>query len=211
MDIKLFTVGPFSENTYLLSQNSKALLIDPGFFDDNEYRTCREYLNQNEISLVAVCLTHAHVDHITGLHYILKDFDVPVYLSHHDLYLWKNFAQQAAMFGIQSDGFDFIPKPLKEGKNITIDDFSFDVLYTPGHSPDHISMYIENQQLLIAGDVLFKESVGRTDLYRGNQEILKRSVIEMLYTLPDTTRVLSGHGPETTIGHEKRNNPFVRM
>ncbi len=109
MELKTFTVGPFSENTYLLTEKEHALLIDPGFYDDREFRTFKGELEDSGAELLAVCLTHAHVDHILGLHEVLKEFDIPVYLNHSDLYLWNNFEQQSKIFGLQSGGFDFTP------------------------------------------------------------------------------------------------------
>lgn len=211
MDIQLFTVGPFAENTYLLTREGKSLLIDPGFFDPSEYRACKENLENAGSELTAVCLTHAHVDHILGLEKVLKEFDVPVYLNHSDLNLWQRFPDQAAMFGFPSiAGHDFTPEPLPEQKDFEIGPFTFDVMYTPGHAPDHVSLYFPEQKTVIAGDVLFRESIGRTDLYKGDFDLLAESIRTKLYTLPDETAVFPGHGPSTTIGHEKKTNPFVK-
>ncbi len=210
MEIKLFTVGPFGENTYLLIKSGDAVLIDPGFFEPSEYRTFRDELSKSGADLKAICLTHAHVDHILGLDRVLNDFDVPVYLNHSDLYLWKNFPNQAQMFGFRASGFDFEPEPLPEQTGFTIGSFTFDVLYTPGHSPDHVSLWFEEYNTLIAGDVLFLESIGRTDLYKGDFDLLAQSIRKKLYTLPDGVSVYPGHGPATTIGHEKKNNAFVK-
>ncbi len=209
MQLTTFTAGPFSENTYLLQNDEEAMLIDPGFFDPREFALFQDELKKSKRKLVAVCLTHAHVDHVLGLDKVLKDYEVPVYLNHSDLSLWENFPNQARMFGLQTSGFDFIPRHLAEQKNMKLGSFVFDVLYTPGHSPDHVSLYFEKEKIVIAGDALFKESIGRTDLYKGDFDTLATSIREKLYTLPDETTVYPGHGPETTIGYEKRNNAFV--
>lgn len=210
MKIKKFEVGPFSENTYLLVNKGEALLIDPGFADLNEYKGFVSELNSLDTKLIAVCLTHAHVDHILGLHKVLNDFDIPVYLNHSDLFLWNNFEQQSQAFGFRSVGFDFTPEPLPEQKDFSIGNFSFDVIYTPGHAPDHVSLYFEDEEFLIAGDVIFFESIGRTDLYKGDFDTLASSIREKLYKLPDDTSVYPGHGPATTIGREKKHNAFVK-
>lgn len=210
MKLKTYTVGPFSENTYLLSTENESILFDPGFFDPVEYRTFKEELDESGSHLIAIILTHAHVDHLLGLDKVLKDFDVPVYLNHSDLYLWENFPNQAQMFGFRTAGFDFAPEPLPEQKDFQVSDFQFDVLYTPGHAPDHVSLYFKDEGLLISGDALFRQSIGRTDLYKGDFDTLAKSIREKLYTLPDDTVVWPGHGPSTSIGFEKEQNGFVK-
>jgi hydroxyacylglutathione hydrolase len=210
MELKSFTVGPFAENTYLLTDQKKSVLIDPGFFDPSEFQHAVSEIEESDSELIAVLLTHAHVDHILGLDKVLKKFDVPVYLNHTDLYLWNNFSDQAMRFGFRTSAFDFTPEPLPEQKGFSIGPFTFDVLYTPGHAPDHVALYFSNSQIVLAGDALFRESIGRTDLYKGDFELLSASIQEKLYTLPDETTVYPGHGPSTTIGHEKKNNGFVK-
>ncbi len=210
MKIKHYTVGPFSENTYLISENGSAILIDPGFFEPHEFQIFKNDLAESGSKLIAVLLTHAHVDHVLGLEKVLKEFDVPVYLNHSDLNLWNNFSDQAKRFGFNAPDFDFIPENLSEKKHFTIGPFSMDVIYTPGHSPDHVSLYFPDLQILIAGDALFRESIGRTDLYKGDFDLLASSIREKLYTLPGDTKVFPGHGPSTTISHEKKQNAFVK-
>ncbi|MGN8226360.1 MBL fold metallo-hydrolase [Gracilimonas sp. BCB1] len=207
MEIQKFEVGPFLENTYLLTKNGQHLIIDPGFSNETEYQRLKEQMNGE---LKAVVLTHAHVDHVLGISRLRNDFDVPVYLCSEDRFLWGNFGSQAQMFGISQTGFGFEPDDLPNEGSFSIGDFEFDCLYTPGHSPDHISLYFRDEELVIAGDALFKESIGRTDLYKGNFELLAKSIKEKLYTLPENTTVFPGHGPETTIAHEKQHNPFVK-
>ncbi len=211
MQIYRFTVGPFAENTFLLIQEDQALIVDPGFFEDPEYQQVKSKLEDEQAALQAVVLTHAHVDHVLGLHKVLNDYDLPVYLNDNDRYLWENFSSQAAMFGFKAGGFSFDPEPLEIQSDWRIGDFAFDVRYTPGHSPDHVSLYNKNDGIVIAGDALFKEGIGRTDLYKGDMNTLKKSIKEQLYSLPDETVVYPGHGPETTIAHEKKANPFVKM
>lgn len=210
MVLNSYTVGPFSQNTYLLTLKGEGLLIDPGFYDPAEYQQFKSDLKEREIELLAVLLTHAHIDHVFGLDKVLADFKVPVYLNHSDLYLWNNFSNQAAMFGVRTAGFDFIPEPLPEASGMELGSFRFDVLYTPGHSPDHVSLYFKDEKLLIAGDVLFNQSIGRTDLYKGDFDTLATSIRDKLYPLPEKTEVWPGHGPKTTIGFEKENNGFVK-
>jgi hydroxyacylglutathione hydrolase len=210
MEITVLTVNPFQENTYVVSEGSDAIVVDPGFANHAEFGAFRKVIEKNAAGLKAVLLTHAHVDHIMGLQRVLDYYEVPVYLSHADLHLWENYMPQAALFGIQAQPFMFTPHDYPLGR-IEIGKIVFDVIHTPGHSPDHVSLYAPVDGVLIAGDVLFRESIGRTDLYKGDFEELERSIREKLYVLPDMTRVLPGHGPETSLGHEKKYNPFVRV
>lgn len=209
--MKLFTltVNPFSENTYVLIEDHKAVLIDPGFYAETEYQEFKRLLKEEEAELEVIVLTHSHVDHVLGLSRVLTDYDVPVYLNHTDLYLWENFASQAGRFGLNAKEFDFTPEPLETGLQ-TLGPLTFDVRYTPGHSPDHVSLYRKEEGIVIAGDALFKQSIGRTDLYKGDMQLLAKSIREQLYTLPVDTLVYPGHGPATTIGFEKQNNAFVK-
>lgn len=198
------------ENTYLLSKDRVGIIIDPGFSKESEFKNFSSYLSQEAIELKAVVLTHAHVDHILGLQRLLKDYGIPVHLNTDDMFLWENFGNQATMFGLHQVGFSFTPKALPSSGTFEVAGFEFECLYTPGHSPDHTSLYFEKDNLVIAGDALFRESIGRTDLYKGDFNLLEQSIREKLYSLPEETIVYPGHGPETTIGHEKMNNPFVR-
>lgn len=207
MEVQKFEVGPFLENTYLLKKDDQYLLIDPGFSTEPEYQ---EFKSSLAGDLKAIVLTHAHVDHVLGLSRVLRDFDIPVYLSDEDRFLWENFGSQAQMFGIHQGGFDFEPEVLPSEGLFSIGNFEFKCFYTPGHSPDHISLYFDDEKLAIVGDALFKESIGRTDLYEGSFELLEKSIKEQLYALPEQTTVYPGHGPATTIAHEKNNNPFVQ-
>jgi len=210
MNLHSFTVGPFAENTYLLLNEGEALIVDPGFSDEEEYNKVKSRIEESGAELIAVILTHAHVDHVLGLSNVLNDQNVPVYLSDKDRYLWNNFDSQAAMFGFRASAFGFEPEVLPVRNDWQIGSFSFEVRYTPGHAPDHVSLYSSEDELVIAGDALFREGIGRTDLYEGNFELLEKSIREYLYTLPDDTSVYPGHGPATTIAHEKKSNPFVK-
>jgi len=211
LKIQKFEVGPFAENTYLVTKSGQSILIDPGFSNDRELEECKSALTDLSSSLIAVLLTHAHIDHVLGLPAILKEYDLDVFLSHADLQPWNHISEQAAMFGLKTDKFTFTPKPLTEQKVFTLGPFTMALLYTPGHAPDHISIYFKEKNALIAGDTLFKGSVGRTDLYKGDMQLLSRSIRVKIYSLPDETVIYPGHGPATTVGEEKRTNPFVRL
>lgn len=210
MKLTSFTVNPFQENTYLMEKDGQAIVFDPGFFNSSEVNKLVQTLQEWDARLIAVVLTHAHTDHVLGLQRVLDRYEVPVYLNHEDLFLWENFVSSSAMFGLEVKPFDFTPVDLQAQKGWTIGPFTFDVLFTPGHAPGHLAYYDESQNILIAGDTLFRDSIGRTDLYKGDFDTLEKSIRENIYTLPDETRVLPGHGPETTVGHEKKHNQFVK-
>jgi len=210
-----FTVGPLAENSYLYLKNQDALLIDPGFVSPFEFQSLFETLHHSSAKLKAILLTHAHVDHVAGLSKILEIWpDLPVFLSHRDLSVWSSLTLQSQLFGISlgASGVENEVSPLDYSKeNLSLlPSFQFEVLYTPGHSPDHISIYFPEESFVFSGDVLFRQSVGRTDILKANLDDLVHSIREVLYKLPDETKVYPGHGPETTIGYEKQHNPFVR-
>ncbi len=211
MDLHQFTVNPFYENTYLAVEGEAAVLFDPGFFDENEFRQFEQKLSKSGAGLRAVVLTHAHVDHIIGLKKVKSRFDVPVYLHRDDMFFWENYVTQAGMFGLEVEPFDFTPTHLPPQSGWDETGISFDVLFTPGHAPGHLSFYRSQEGLVIAGDTLFQGSIGRTDLYKGDMDTLAKSIKQQLYTLPDETIVYPGHGPATDIGTEKQSNAFVRM
>lgn len=210
MNIKTFAVNAFSQNTYLVYQNGRALLIDAGFEHASEFNQLVDFLREKKLQLKAVLLTHAHIDHVLGLHRVLSRYPLPVYLSHADLWLWENVEMQGNFFGMPLQKFDFTPEPLPANDAITLHGFEIKTLFTPGHSPDHLSLYFPDAGLVVAGDALFQGGIGRTDLYKGNLELLIRSIREKLYTLPDKTLVYPGHGPRTMIVHEKKFNAFVK-
>lgn len=210
MKLTTFTVNPFQQNTYLLTHNGKGLLFDAGFFNASEHAEFERTLSREGATLEAIILTHAHIDHVIGLEDVYSKYDVPVYLHKEDKYIWENFMSHAAMFGVDVKPFSFEPEWISESPNLTIGSFTMDARFTPGHSPGHLSFYFQEENFVISGDALFKGSIGRTDLYKGDFDQLQKSIREQLYSLPDETVVYSGHGPATTIGEEKNTNPFVR-
>ena len=206
MSIQTLTVGPLQENCYLLSDDDTqgAVLIDPG--DEAE----RIIAALNGFELTAVWLTHAHFDHIGALAAVHRQFPVPVYLHENDRELFAHAAESAAFFGLALEQPSLDTLPLTHAQSLTLGEHKATCLFTPGHAPGHIAFYLSEQGVVFAGDALFQGSVGRTDLPGGDHAQLLASIRRELLTLPDETRVLPGHGPETTIGAERRTNPFLR-
>ncbi len=206
LHIQLFTVGPLQENCYLLTdaQTKQAVLVDPG--DEAE----RLLSALTAFDLAAVWLTHAHFDHIGALAKVHRRFPVPVYLHENDCELFDHAAQSAAFFGLTLEQPRLETLPLTHGQTLTLGAHEAASLFTPGHAPGHMAFYLPEQGVVIAGDALFQGSIGRTDLPGGDHAQLLASIRRELLTLPIETRVLPGHGPETTVGAERRTNPFLR-
>lgn len=206
MIIKHFTVGPFQMNIYVIHdpQSMCCLLIDPSDELDRIYT----YLNQNSLKPMAIVNTHAHIDHIRFTKNIQDKFNLPFYLAKEELPLLDSLKEQGAMFGIETADPPKVTHNLEECESLTIGPFSFKVIHAPGHSPGSMCFLFEND--LIAGDVLFYDSIGRTDLYMGNYTLLLQSIKTKLLTLPDEICVYPGHGPSTTIGRERQMNPFLQ-
>ena len=211
MKFTSFTVNPFQENTYLAWKGSDAVVFDPGFATSLEFSAFTTYLKDNSLNLKAILLTHSHIDHVMGLRQTKISFpDIPVFLHKEDLPMWENVGVTASMYGIPFQKFDFEPTWLTTESEIEFGELKFEIRFTPGHAPGHVVFFHSESQTLFAGDTLFEGSIGRTDLPLGNFSHLEESIKNRLYTLPEKTVVLPGHGNSTTIGKEKLSNPFVR-
>jgi len=208
LDIRSFTGGAFGENTYLVRcrATGKAVIVDPGAVTPSVLETVRA----EDIDLEAVYLTHAHLDHVEGLPGLKEVLDVPVWLHPTDLPLYQRAADQAQAFGMQLSGpLPEIDHELVPGTTVPVGDQELEVRFVPGHSPGHVLFYSEGDGLALAGDVVFAGSIGRTDLPGGDMQQLLASIRNEVLTLPDETRLLTGHGPETTVGRERAGNPFL--
>jgi hydroxyacylglutathione hydrolase len=211
--IETFTFNPFQENTYLLiGENNQAIIIDPGCSNSLEQNEIIQFLNDNELTLSDCWLTHAHIDHVMGCSFIFNKFGLKPKLNKHDLFLYQATPQVAKMYGLP---FEQGPEPIidfESGASFNIfENEPVKILFIPGHAPGHVGFYLKNQAQILAGDVLFRQSIGRTDLPGGDYNTLENSIREKLYTLPDNVEVFPGHGPTTTIGFEKKNNGFFTV
>jgi hydroxyacylglutathione hydrolase len=207
--IQKFTVNPFQENTYLLSDESgEAVLVDAGFYFPEERRQILDYLKKNELTLVRLVNTHCHFDHLMGVDFLRQKFGIP-FVCHTDDAFWLDMVSgQSQSFGIpmknvaMADGFISETDVIRFGKS------TLQIIHVPGHSPGHVAFYLKDEMSLFAGDSLFFRSIGRSDLPGGNFSELITSIRNKLFVLPPETKVWSGHGEETSIGYEAAHNPF---
>lgn len=209
--VEVFTFNPFQENTYVLSNDKReALIIDPGCYFTAEEETLQKYLGDNGLTPVQLINTHCHLDHVFGNAFIAKKYGLEPYIHPQEAILLENAPASASRFGLTFPNYKGNLHHLVAGDIVKFGNDLFKVLFTPGHSPGSISLYSATSGFIIGGDVLFYESIGRTDLPGGNFETLARSIQTELYTLPDETVVYAGHMQPTTIGHEKQFNPYVK-
>lgn len=211
MILHSFTVNPFAENTYVLSDSGRALIVDPGFFYQAEIDRLKRYMDTSGIAPVAVLQTHAHIDHILGIPAVLSQWPgLPVYMHPEERENWRRVPETAARFGYKMDPIPDVTTDLTSLGKIDLHGFEMEIRHVPGHAPGHLVFWFETDGILIAGDTLFQGSIGRTDLFKGDFTTLEAAIRSELYSLPDDTIVYPGHGPQTTIGEEKLTNPYVR-
>jgi glyoxylase-like metal-dependent hydrolase (beta-lactamase superfamily II) len=211
INIKKFTFNEFSENTYVIwdEKSKEGLIVDPGCSNQQEEIILTNFISQKNLSIKYLINTHCHLDHIMGCKFIKEKFN-PVYLiPEKDLPFLEHIDQQFSFLGVE------IEKPPMPDKFITgelvlnIGDAIPKFLFTPGHTPGEYCIYFEKEKFCITGDVLFQENIGRTDLWGGDYDTLLNSIKQELFTLPDDTVIYPGHGENSEIGYEKRNNPFI--
>jgi glyoxylase-like metal-dependent hydrolase (beta-lactamase superfamily II) len=206
-----FVFNSFYVNTYLLhDETGECVIVDAACHDEREKQEIVSVIEKNKLKLVRNINTHCHIDHILGNAFIAEKYGIfPEYHKASEPFFYTA-KELAASFGLRLDS---LPTPagfLEEGVPVTFGNSELEVLYTPGHADGHVCFYNKAQGFVITGDVLFKDTIGRTDLPSGNFPLLMESIWKKLFTLPDETVVYPGHGPETTIGYEKVNNPFIR-
>ncbi|HPG09256.1 MAG TPA: MBL fold metallo-hydrolase [Saprospiraceae bacterium] len=205
-----FTFNPFQENTYILSaEDGSAIVIDPGCYTEEEEQELITYLEKEHLKPVRLLNTHCHLDHVFGNAFVAKFYGLEVEIHPGEQIVLDQALSMSHLYGIPMTPSPVPKHSLLPGISIPLGDDQLEILFTPGHSPASISLYCKNQGFLIAGDVLFQESIGRTDLPGGNMATLLKSIREAFFVLPDDTLVYPGHGPHTTIGHERRHNPFL--
>jgi len=210
LQVKSFTFNDFYENTYIIFDETKeCVIIDPGCNNEEERNKLTAFISQNDLTPIHLLNTHCHIDHILGNKYIVDAYGLTLVSHKGEVPVLEFGLQTAAMYNIPYEKSPAIEIFVDEGDTINFGNTNLEVLFTPGHSPASISFYSKQSNILIAGDVLFQGSIGRTDLPGGNFEVLIRMIKNKFMTLPDETIVYSGHGEHTTIGIEKRTNPFL--
>jgi glyoxylase-like metal-dependent hydrolase (beta-lactamase superfamily II) len=211
MDIAIFTFNPFAENTFVLyDETGECIIVDPGCNDPHEEKTLKEFIEGNKLKPVKLVNTHFHIDHVLGNQFVADTFGLSPEMHREALYFFNIQPQIAQSYGIRYKGSPEPGKFLEEGDKIRFGNTTLDVYHVPGHSRGSICLHHRESKTLIAGDVLFQESIGRTDLPGGDYDTLIRGIKTKLLTLDPETRVYPGHGPSTTIGYEKENNPFLK-
>lgn len=210
MHIQQFVFNDFMENTYLLWDESNAcIIIDPGCNSPAEKSDLVQFIEGNQLKPVLLINTHCHIDHVLGNKWVKETFEIDLLIHQQELVVLQTMDQISKLYGIYAEISPAPDRHVAAGESITFGTSSLDVLFTPGHSPGSISLYSREDKLVISGDVLFQSSIGRTDLPGGSYQVLMNSIFSELMVLPDDTTVYSGHGPLTTIGEERRNNPFI--
>ncbi|MFY1046964.1 MBL fold metallo-hydrolase [Chryseobacterium sp. GP-SGM7] len=207
--IQAFVFNFAGENTYLLfNENKNALLIDPGNMNEQETKAISSFITENNLKIIKIILTHAHIDHVLGLQWAFDTYKVPVTMHFDDKEVLDMFQISGMRFGFKLDHINVDLEYINEGDELDFDGEKFKIYHVPGHSPGSVVYHHENQKFIISGDVLFEGSIGRTDLYKGNYEQLIEGIKTKLFILDDDTKVFSGHGNPTSIGFEKMHNPF---
>ena len=210
--IQSFIFNSFQENTYILFDDTKeCIIVDPGCYEKSEQDLLKTFVEVNELKPVKLINTHCHIDHVLGNKFVADRWGLNLEMHELDLPLLHSVKNYCNAYGFNQ--YEESPEPnnfLKEGEQVRFGNSSLDILFTPGHAPGHITLHSPEQKFVIAGDVLFQMSIGRTDLPGGDYDILINSIKKVLFPLAEETQVFCGHGPSTNIGFEKANNPFLK-
>jgi hydroxyacylglutathione hydrolase len=210
LKIQQFTFNPVQENTYVIfNEKGACAIIDPGCYFDNEYKELTDFIDKN--NLVPKCLlnTHCHLDHVFGNKRIAELYQLHLQIHPNEKKLLDYAPTSGEMWGLPFENYEGPVIYFNEGEKIDLEGDELDILLTPGHSPGSVSFYSREAKFVVSGDVLFSSGIGRTDLPGGDFDTLMDSIRKKLFALPDSVVVYCGHGPETTIGEEKRGNPFL--
>ena len=213
MHVHKFTFNAFQENTYIVTDAAKnCVIIDPGCYDSHERRELFEFIERNALKPLALLNTHGHIDHVMGNAAVIEKYAIPYYLHQEDLVTMRAVASYSHLYGFEG----YVPSPepthfLEEGQELIFGAIRFTVVFGPGHAPGHVAFYAKDEKFIINGDILFRGSFGRTDLPGGDFDTLRNTLLNVMFQLPEETLVYAGHGPETTIGFEKKHNAIYQF
>jgi len=211
LQLKSFCFNTFQENTYIIwDSEGIGVIIDPGCYAYEERQTLKQFISDNNIQLQAILNTHAHIDHVLGVEFVKNEYQIPFYLHPKEAVILKDAANRAQVYGFPHYQPADVDVWYTDNEVLEFGTMKIKILFVPGHAPGHVALYLEGEEKLIAGDVLFRRSVGRTDFPLCSHEDLMNSIRTQLYTLSDSVEVFPGHGGKTTIGEEKIHNPFIK-
>ena len=212
LQVKTFTFNPFEENTYVVyDETREAAIIDPGCYEPEEQAELTGFIERQGLNVKLLLNTHGHIDHVLGNSFVKKEYGVSLWMHATEEPVLRAVKSYAPNYGFARYQETLPDNYLQEGENVRVGNCELEVYFLPGHSPGHVGFYSPSDKLLIAGDVLFYRSIGRTDLPGGNMDTLLSSIHHKLFTLPGDVVVYPGHGPTTTLGEEKVANPFCAL
>jgi glyoxylase-like metal-dependent hydrolase (beta-lactamase superfamily II) len=212
LTVKTFIFNPVQENTYVLyNEKKQCCIIDPGCYFEKEKQELKTFVQNSGLEPVLLLNTHCHLDHVFGNKFIYDTWSLKLHIHEKEKVVLDFAPASGEMWELPFENYAGELVFISEGSRIKVGSDELEIRYTPGHSPGHVCFYSEPDCFAISGDVLFNGSIGRTDLPGGDFDVLINSIQTQLFTMPDETKIYSGHGPMTTIGLEKMNNPFVKL
>lgn len=212
IQIQTFAFNPFNENTYVVfDQTGEGVIIDPGCYETEEKTTLAKFIEDEGIKIKYLLNTHCHIDHVLGNDFVKEKYKAPFLIHPKEEPVLKSVKAYAPSYGFVQYHEALPDQFINEGDKVLFGTIEFQVLFLPGHAPGHIGFYDINSKSLFSGDVLFQQSIGRTDLPGGDHNTLIKSIHQKIFTLPDDVLVYPGHGDPTTVGEEKISNPFCAL
>lgn len=209
--VKFFTFNAIQENTYIIYDETKeCVIIDAGCYSKQEQQVLSNFIDSQNLKVVKLVNTHCHIDHVLGNEFVKNTYKVLSYMHKYEEAVLRAVPSYAPMYGFAAYQASEADEFIDEKQTLNFGNSSLEILFVPGHSVGHLAFYSKNDKFCIAGDVLFYGSVGRTDLPGGNHQKLMDSIQHVMYKLDDDTTIYSGHGQTTTIGREKKHNPYCR-
>ncbi len=212
LKIESFIFSPFQENTYVaFDETGEGMILDPGCYEQQEQLTLSEFISKNNLRITLAINTHCHIDHVLGNQFVKNKYKIPLAIPEGEKAVYGAVKAYASNYGFPNYQEAVVDQYIKMQDTIEFGNTRFEVLLVPGHSPGHLAFYHSDSKICLGGDVLFQGSIGRTDLPGGDYQTLITSIHEKIFSLPDETIVYSGHGSPTTVGQEKKTNPFCAI